>query len=274
MGIEGRDHKPRSVLMPPSGDALRRPLPRVASRGGGERGADPFGRLQKVELRSAEQEVYETLRYEIVHGLPSGTPLPLAELSARFGISTMPIRAAIARLESDHLVTRRPRRGSIVSELTAEDFIDIYAIRMALEGVAARFGSSNLRDGDIEQMREVYNAMSRVHADSHSDVVDLYLPLTSKLHDICYQRCTRPRLLNLIHTHRRNAERYFRLYLGNHLDYADDLERQKAFLSACKDRDPARAEAVTRDLFERTSERLLPELAELSPAHSTTQGQS
>jgi len=96
---------------------------------------NPIAQLSSIEVRSAEQEVYEALRREITRGLAPGTPLRLAQLADRFKISTMPVRSAIAHLEADGLVAQRPRRGAIVTDLTVDDFTDLYTIRRALERV-------------------------------------------------------------------------------------------------------------------------------------------
>lgn len=219
---------------------------------------DPMAQIVPIEVPSTEREVYEALRREIIRGLPAGTPLRLAQLAERFGVSTMPVRAAITRLQVEGLVVQQPRRGAVVSELTIEDFTDMYAIRMALEGVAARCGSVNLADADLDRMRSCYATMTSLELDD--DVIDRYLPLDWQLHDICYDASRRPKLLELIHTYRRQAERYFRLYLGDRIDYSSDIQRQGEFLRACEDRDPEGAEAAIRDLFNWTTHALAPGL--------------
>lgn len=220
---------------------------------------DPMAQIVPIEVPSTEREVYEALRREIIRGLPAGTPLRLAQLAERFGVSTMPVRAAITRLQVEGLVVQQPRRGAVVSELTIEDFTDMYAIRMALEGVAARCGSVNLSAEDLDQMRACYETMTRLELDD--EVIDRYLPLDWQLHDICYNASQRPKLLGLINTYRRQAERYFRLYLGDRIDYSSDIERQGQFLRACEARDPEGAEAAIRDLFNWTTQALVPGLA-------------
>jgi DNA-binding GntR family transcriptional regulator len=148
--------------------------------------------LAAIEVRSAEKEVYEALRHQIIHGLPPRTPLRLAQLADRFKISTMPVRSAIARLEAEGMVVQRPRRGAIVSDLTMEDFTDLYAIRMGLEGVAARCGCVALSDDDLGCMRECLDNLMSIGAD-RVDSIDHYLMSEWKMHDICYEAARRPK---------------------------------------------------------------------------------
>lgn len=220
---------------------------------------DPLAQFEAIEIRSAGQEVYEVLRREIIRGLPPGTPLRLAPLADRFKISTMPVRWAIARLESEGLVVQRPRRGAIVTDLTVDDFTDLYAIRMALEGVAARCGCVELTDEDLERMRECHRQLASISLDRDEDI-DLYLTNEWQLHDVCYEAAGRPRLMQLIRLYRRHAERYFRRYLGARLDAEADVENQRKLLAACEARDADRAEAAVRALFDYTTERLMPGL--------------
>jgi DNA-binding GntR family transcriptional regulator len=223
--------------------------------------ADPIGRLQAIELRSAEQEVYEALRREIIKGLlPPGFPLRLANLAARFAVSTMPVRSALARLQAEGLVVQRPRRSSVVAGLSAEDFIDLYAIRMGLEGVAARCGVPHLTDEHVADMWGHLEHIRTLLTTKNPDIAEKYLRLNERLHDICFNVSRRPQLISLIEVYRRQAERYFRLYLGHRLDVRAEVELQEAWIGACEKRDPDAAEAATRALFERTCQALLPTL--------------
>ena len=72
--------------------------------------------------------------------LPPGTPLRLNQLATRSGMSVMPVREALRALEAERLVTFRAHHGATVTELSAEDVEEAYALREALEGLAARDG--------------------------------------------------------------------------------------------------------------------------------------
>jgi DNA-binding GntR family transcriptional regulator len=227
-------------------------------RSADEEPSDPMGHLQAIELRSAEQEVYEALRREIIQGLPPGTPLRLVTLATRFAVSTMPVRSALARLQAEGLVVQRPRRSAVVAGLSVEDFLDLYAIRMALEGVAARCGVFHLTDQHVADMWDHLEHMRALLKTEHADTAGEYLRLDQSLHDICFNASRRPQLIGLIDVYRRQADRYFRLYLGRRLDVRGEVKMQQAWVAACEQRDPDAAEAATRALFDRTCQVLLP----------------
>ncbi|UXT85220.1 GntR family transcriptional regulator [Agrobacterium tumefaciens] len=101
-------------------------------------------------------EVEERLYRAIASGeLAPGTRIVEAELARRLEISRAPIREAARRLENRGLVTWIPRRGFFVRQLTANDAVDIYGVRIALESYAVRLTAANASREDIEGLRKL-----------------------------------------------------------------------------------------------------------------------
>ena len=83
--------------------------------------------------------VTERLRAAIVNGsLAAGSQLSEVELAKTFGVSRGPVREALQRLVQEGLLLSEPHRGVFVPVLTAEDVLDIYLAREALESAAIR----------------------------------------------------------------------------------------------------------------------------------------
>lgn len=79
--------------------------------------------------------VADALRLEIQGGvLPAGSALRQEELARRFGVSRLPVRDALVRLESEGLVVVYPNRGAFVVQLSAAEVRQIYDLRVLLEG--------------------------------------------------------------------------------------------------------------------------------------------
>ena len=98
------------------------------------------------KLLSLEERVYLELEDEILSGaLPKGTALGEVALSERLGVSRTPVRSALHRLNEDGLVESVANRGSVVVGVTGEDIIDIYKIRIRLEGLASSVALSLLK---------------------------------------------------------------------------------------------------------------------------------
>ena len=108
------------------------------------------------------ESVAARLRELILTGkLPPGTPLRLTQVATRMGVSVMPIREAIRILEAERLVTIEPRRGAAVAHLSIDDIEELYAVRAALEGLAAKHGARAIGARDVKAMRTEFNAMTR-----------------------------------------------------------------------------------------------------------------
>ncbi len=108
------------------------------------------------------EHAYRSLRALIVRGeLPSGTVLHDAELARRMGISRTPVREALRRLEASGFVSLLPRGGFLIPELSAADFVDVFAVRRHLEGLAARLAAERRTRADLAYMEDVLEAMDR-----------------------------------------------------------------------------------------------------------------
>ena len=92
----------------------------------------------------------------------TGSRISEASLSRHYGVSRSPIREATTRLESDGLLERN---GMIVRvrQRTFEEVIDIYRVRIFLEGAIAGDAAARRREIDIMRMRAALDAESGVN---------------------------------------------------------------------------------------------------------------
>lgn len=90
-------------------------------------------------------QAYAALHAAIVDGTyQGGRRLQIRDLAAELGISVMPVREAITRLEEDGLVETRPRRGAVVRSFSPAELLDIYDVRRVLEVRATELGVAAL----------------------------------------------------------------------------------------------------------------------------------
>jgi DNA-binding GntR family transcriptional regulator len=113
-----------------------------------------FGTLEmytsRVVANTSSDESYELLRQQIVEGkLRPGTRLQQNEIAEQFGLSRVPLREAIRKLEGERLVTVVPRKGVTVPDLTDDDIKDLYIIRIELEPRAFRRAAEVITDEEI-----------------------------------------------------------------------------------------------------------------------------
>lgn len=192
-----------------------------------------------LNIRSAEDDVYEALRDQIVHGLEPLSPLLLTEIASSFAVSTMPVRAALRRLEAESLVITRPRRGSVVAPLRIQDIEEIQSLRCRVEGLAALRGAPLVDTAGLGKMRKELAAVNR--AVSRKDL-DAYVLHLRELEEVVWQAGSQPRTLRLIDELRRSAERYLRIAVAEGGDEVLSAKLWEKFYDAVEDNDGQAAE--------------------------------
>ncbi|APV51347.1 hypothetical protein BWI17_17630 [Betaproteobacteria bacterium GR16-43] len=85
--------------------------------------------------------------------LKPGTKISEPEVSKRYGISRAPLREAIRRLEERNLVSRIPRQGARVVVLSPARIEQIFVIREAIEGMAAREAAARITDAEVAALK-------------------------------------------------------------------------------------------------------------------------
>jgi len=112
-------------------------------------------------IRSAapvREQVLKALRTEIIEGrFAPGRRLTERELTEMLGVSRTVLRESLRQLEAEGLVRLIPNKGPVVRALTVGEARELYRIREALEGLAARsFAEQNDPDriADLERALE------------------------------------------------------------------------------------------------------------------------
>ncbi len=109
---------------------------------------------------------YARLVDEIRSGrFPPGARLRETELAARLGISRTPVREAIRRMEAEGLVEHVPRQGASVRRLVHAEVMELYAMRVVLEGTAARFAARAAARIEFDEMESINAAMGAAAAE-------------------------------------------------------------------------------------------------------------
>lgn len=215
--------------------------------------------IAPLEARpSVEEQVEKALRALIVGGqLREGTPLVQRELAERLAVSQTPVRAALTALERDGFVATGPTGRSVVRRLTREDFEEISAARLGLEGLAARVSAPLVGGAELARMRRLLQALE---AAAGAADVDRYLALRWEYFSTCYRVSGRPRLVAEVERLFRRSERYNRLVLSTPERFAESVGRYPAFLAACEARDGEAAERAVQSGLRWAVDRVAPGL--------------
>lgn len=119
-------------------------------------------------------EVAERLIRGIIAGdLPEGSRISELELSRRYGIGRGPLREAVLRLEGMGLVVRVPHVGASVVRLTRQELSEIFSIREALEGMAARQAAETMTDQQLIDLDQLIKKHAQyVHSNNGQSYID------------------------------------------------------------------------------------------------------
>jgi len=220
----------------------------------------PRGALDDIDLVPPARETMTESAAGILRGLilsgklPPGTPLRLNQLASRLGMSVMPVREALRALEAERLVTFRAHHGATVTELSAEDVEEAYAVREALEGLAARDGVRNLTDASLGLIRDYFALMDEAAGRGDRDALVAY---DQEFHRALFEAGGRPdrarRIVELWESTRRAVPLTYRAW--DPLDVAIDAHRP--ILAAIERRDARSAERLSRAHTRQAATRVL-----------------
>ncbi|HZX69006.1 MAG TPA: GntR family transcriptional regulator, partial [Candidatus Elarobacter sp.] len=117
-----------------------------------------------IDLDHAAEPRSETLVEELREAILTGRYAPGArlvqdDLAEAFGVSRIPLREALRRLEGEGLVLISPNRGAVVRTLAPKDVVDLYDLRLALESLALRRAAE--RYADLRASTKARHAQAR-----------------------------------------------------------------------------------------------------------------
>lgn len=114
--------------------------------------------IQSIEIKEPTKS--ENLTEQLIEAIVSGEYRPGSKISeteiARFfNVSRGPLREALMRIEGLNLIERVPHVGARVVTLSPEKLIEIYAVREALEGMAANLACKHITDQEIAALEKL-----------------------------------------------------------------------------------------------------------------------
>ena len=212
----------------------------------------PLPRLKRSTLGD---DVYETLRAAVLeHTLTPGERVNIDALARDLEVSPTPVREALARLESEGLVRKRPLVGYAVSPLlTRGEFHDMFDMRLLLECAAARWAAE--RATEMQRAELVTEAARTIAGEDDHGWHAAFTALDSHLHDLVAQAAANPLLrdgIARLHAHLHLHRRYFPY---SQIAVTNDEHRKLA--AAIRDGVPDRAETAMREHLTRARDRHL-----------------
>ncbi|MBQ2875760.1 MAG: GntR family transcriptional regulator [Clostridia bacterium] len=193
-------------------------------------------------IKSKGQSVFLKLEEEILSGtLKKGDTLTEIALAERLGVSRTPLRAAIHALAEEGLVEVVPNKGAVVVGVGPDDLIEIYDIRMRLEGIAASLAAKRITDEALEKLSESVE-LSEFYLQKNDP--DHLKELDSDFHNLIYKSSGNRHLCKILTELHRNIRSYRKMSLSVPERLKRSVEEHKEILAAIKAQNSALAEEL------------------------------
>ncbi|WP_373979949.1 GntR family transcriptional regulator [Achromobacter sp. JD417] len=206
--------------------------------------------------------VFDRVLEAIYQGrLAPGSVINEVALAQEFGVSRGPVREAVRRLQGIQLVTREPYIKARVVTLSAESALELFQMRMALEGVACNLATRRMSDEEIAQLlAELEQDRQRRLAAASGGAP---APRVFDFHERIVLASGNNRIINALCGDLYHLLRVYRRHSGTVLERKDDAYAEHwQILRAIRARDPELAESLMRSHIERAAQHLFEHLAE------------
>lgn len=197
------------------------------------------------------EAVYQEIRDRILDGtmLP-GSALDQKALADQYRISTTPIREALRRLESEHLVTVKAHHGPRVAPLSTEELRYLFAVRLELDPLAGELAA--------QAPQEERDAIAHLLDQQSSQTPNEVVMANREFHRAIYVACGNPVLVQVLDSLWNRCDRY-RFLLANSADgaqHGDEEHEHAAMATALQDGDGKALRKLLHEHIQHSYERL------------------
>ncbi|WP_185837555.1 GntR family transcriptional regulator [Vibrio cholerae] len=208
--------------------------------------SSPLVRQASTEKESTKSEnLTEYLIEAIVEGqLAPGSKISEPELAKQFQVSRGPLREALMRVEGLGLIERIPHIGARVIQLSPTKLVELYAVREALEGMAARLAARNITEIELAGLESLLSTHS-THIDQVEGASYFHQQGDFDFHYRIIQASRNQQLIGLLCDELYHLLRMYR-YQSPHSRPVEALEEHKFILRAIRQRDEELAEMLMR----------------------------
>lgn len=146
---------------------------------------------------SKSEQAYAAVKASIVEGIYTpGYRLVLAAIAKDLGVSVVPVREAIRRLEAEGLVKFERNVGATVAGIDPIEYLYTMQTLSIVEGAATALSAPLIGGADIARARAVNQDMRECL--QHFDPVR-FTRLNQDFHSVLFEHCPNPNILDLVH---------------------------------------------------------------------------
>ena len=217
---------------------------------------DPtFTKPSDNDTAGLRRRVFAIIEEAVLNGkYAPGEGLTESRLAGELGVSRTPIREALTQLEHEGLVQLVPNKGAVVTGISQKDIQDIFAIRMMIEGLAARWAAENIKE---EELRELQEAIDLEEFYTSRGDIGRLMSLDSNFHQLLYRASKSRPLQHMLHSFHHSIQHARSQSIAAPGRAQQALKEHKAILQAIRERDGERAERITAEHIRNASLNLL-----------------
>jgi DNA-binding GntR family transcriptional regulator len=113
-----------------------------------------------VDITNINEKIYDLIKSRITSlEYPPGYQINIPKLQEEIGVSSSPIKDALARLAGEELVEITSRKGTFVKDVSDRDIIEIEQFRTLLEVGAVDIVSDGITDEQIEMLEKRHRVL-------------------------------------------------------------------------------------------------------------------
>ena len=113
--------------------------------------------MNNKEYKTKSDMIYHKVRDSIFKGEYSpGERLLIASVAEQYGISEIPVREAFRTLTQEGVLTSKPNNGFYISQISLKEVMDIFAVRINLEGKAIRDAVMHFSPDDLIAIEDLW----------------------------------------------------------------------------------------------------------------------
>jgi DNA-binding GntR family transcriptional regulator len=106
------------------------------------------------------EQIKDVILQRILDGeYPSGARIVETRIAQELGVSQAPVREALRDLEQLGCIVHEPFRGCSVRAFSADELLEAFPVRAALEALAARLAADRITEPELLQLAELLDTM-------------------------------------------------------------------------------------------------------------------
>jgi DNA-binding GntR family transcriptional regulator len=178
--------------------------------------------------------------------LKPGSVISEAALMDETGIGRTPVREALLRLSSEHLVEMRPRKGIMVSEINITDQLALLETRRSLERIII---SKAVRRATPEQRKRLSEFAAQIVSAAGSGNLNSFIHIDHEFDHIIGEACRNPFAAEACSPLRAHCRRFWYRYHHDE-DLTQSARLHAEIMRGITENDESKAVAATDNLMD------------------------